>query len=536
MIGNRRPHVLLALPLLAMLLTVLGPAPAQTAPAPGAALPSGLTIGQRSEPADVDDLTRPILGWQVPSEVQTAYQVQVAESRSALASGRLVWDSDKVSSDTSTNVPYTGPALERGEGYDWRVRTWGGSGQASPWSLPAHFGTALGADWGDSEPIWLAEPEPLGWSDYTLEATFSITTQNATIVFNAEDANNYLMWQFRGDGVNQLAPHQRVNGTFQQLKTVPARRQPRARHRLPFRIVPAGSTVRTFLDGRPGGHHRERPLHARHASASAPVAASSNSWDDLNVTAADRNGALPERLRGTPPATSAAAPSAGGRLHIGTGQNCVYGLGGTDWAFLRGDFETPADKDIAWATVFATGSSTAPGAPVRLQALAQRPFVGLGPTQPISTETRYDGFDVTDLAAAGRTNALGAIAWTTRDQRFQAQLVVEYTDGSAANVRDRPGTGPRCQGRRSTRGRQHRHALLHRAEGEPPGGNVPLRLRPTRASTLPAGSRRMSRRRTPTSRRPRPQGDQQLEVPGRGRREGPRQLLHRLRTDVDRRR
>jgi alpha-L-rhamnosidase len=57
-------------------------------------------------------------------------------------------------------------------------------------------------------------------------------------------------------------------------------------------------------------------------------------------------------------------------------------------------------------------------------------FVGLGPVRSIAGETRYDGFDVTDLVREGGPNALGAIAWTTSDRRFQAQLVVEYTDGT----------------------------------------------------------------------------------------------------------
>jgi alpha-L-rhamnosidase len=426
MLGTRRPPLAVALLLLAALLVAV--APPASSWAPGGAQPSGLTVEQRAAPADIDDLTGPILGWQVPSARQSAYQVQVATSRSNLTSDRLVWDSGRVVSAASTNVPYAGPALEAGEGYEWRVRTWSGEGNASPWSLPAHFGTALGGEWGDSSPIWLGAPAALGWSDYTLEATFSITTQNATIVFNAQDAENYLMWQFRGDGVNQLAPHHRVNGTFTQLKTVPLGVSLQRSTDYRIRIEVSGSTVRTYLDDT----LVDTTDDVRFTSGSIGFrtgGSERNTWDDLSVTRAGGD-VLYENDFESASTDFPCGTVADGRLSIGTGQNCVYGVGSTDWAFLRGEFETPADKEVAWATAFATGSSPEPGRQYVYKLWLNGRFVGLGPTRSISNETRYDGFDVTDLVREGGRNALGAIAWTTRDKRFQAQVVIEYVDGS----------------------------------------------------------------------------------------------------------
>lgn len=414
---------------LAVLLTTLGGLVASsTASAAGAWTPSGLTVSQRTAPADVADLTAPLLGWSVPARTQSAYQVQVAESLPKLMSGRGVWDSGKVESNDNINVAYGGPALQAGGGYDWRVRIWDGTGNASPWSRVAHFGTALGQQWGDSQPIWLPTPAVTRWSDYTLETTFRIGTQNATIVFNAQDASNYLMWQFRGDGQDTLAPHVRTGSSFAVLKTVPVGKTLARDTEYRLRLEVSGSTVRTYLDDilidttqdvrftqgtigfRTGGSER-------------------STWDDLTVTAANGTALYENDFEQASNDFSCGTVTAGW-LSIGTNANCVYGLGSTDWAFLRGDFATPADKEVRWATVFATGASPEPGRQYVYKLWLNGEFVGLGPTRSISTETRYDGFDVTDLVHEGGENAFGALAWTTRDKSFQAQLVVEYSDGS----------------------------------------------------------------------------------------------------------
>lgn len=435
--SSRRLSLPLVLVLLAMVAALLWVATPPTDAAPGTAFPSALTVDQRSEPADVDNVDAPILGWQVPSARQTGYQVQVAPTHAELVSGeRLVWDSGKVTSPASTNVVYAGPRLERGERYAWRVRTWDGSGAMTPWSRTAEFGTALGGHWDDSEPIWTDTPRANSWSAYTLEATFAVTTQNASIVFNAQDANNYLMWQFRGDGVDQLAPHRRVNGAFQVIKTVPLATDlvRGVDHRV--RIETQGTTVRTWLDG-----------HLIDTTEGVPFTGGSigfrtggserSSWDDISVTSHDGT-VLYQSSFESPSSDFVCGTVSVGRLNVGTGQNCLYGSDSADWAFLRGEFATAPGKEVAWATVFATGSSPEPGRQYVYKLWLNGDFVGLGPVRSIAGETRYDGYDVTDLVREGGANALGAIAWTTADRRFQAQLVVEYTDGTRQTF----GTGP----------------------------------------------------------------------------------------------
>ena len=401
--------------------------------AAGVKTPSGLTVGQLPAPADVGNLTSPLLAWQVPDGRQTAYQVQVAESIPALVSGDRVWDSGRIDSAASTNVPYAGPRLQAAEGYDWRVRTWDRNGEVSPWSRMAHFGTAAGQDWGDTEPIWLPSAE-IQWADYVLEATFRITSQNATIVFNAQDSSHYLMWQFRGNGVDQLAPHVRQGNTFTVLKTVPLGTSLATGTDYRLRLEVSGSIVSTFLDDVLVDTTTEVPYPSG-TIGFRTGGSERSSWDDLSVTSADGTVLYANDFE-APSSDFACGSVSGGRLAIGTSVNCVYGLG-TDWAFLRGELNA-SDKDVRWATVFATGSSPEPGRQYVYKLWINGEFVGLGPTRSITDETRYDGYDVTDLVRSGEPNALGALAYTTRDKSFQAQLVVEYSDGTRQSF----GTGP----------------------------------------------------------------------------------------------
>ncbi|GAA1955912.1 hypothetical protein GCM10009798_14020 [Nocardioides panacihumi] len=408
---------------------------AQAAPVSSEDRPVGLTVGQLPAPSDVDDLTAPLLGWEVPTATQTGYQVQVASSADALGSPD-VWDSGKVVSSASTNVAYAGPKLAAAESYVWRVRTWDGADVASPWSAPSRFGTAAGATWGDSQPIWLGgAAASSSWSDYTLTGVFRITAVNASIVFRAKDANNYLMWQFRGNGVNTLAPHTRINGTFTQLKSVALPKALVTNTDYAFKIEAVGSTIRTYLDGT----LVDTTTNSSFATGSIGFRTGStetSSWDDLKVTSASGE-VLYLNSFNQPSTDFPCATVSNGRLLVPVNANCVYGAAATDWAFLRGEV-TLQDKPIAWANVFATGASTTPARQFVYKLWLNGTFVGLGPTRPIATETRYDGYDVTALLHRGQANALGAIAYTTSDKRFQAYMVVEYADGTRQTF----GTGP----------------------------------------------------------------------------------------------
>jgi alpha-L-rhamnosidase len=81
---------------------------------------------------------------------QSAYRVIVAGDEAALAgdSGDL-WDTGKVESSRTSQIVYSGKALEAGQVCYWKVMIWDGSGKASKWSRPARWSVGLleESDW-----------------------------------------------------------------------------------------------------------------------------------------------------------------------------------------------------------------------------------------------------------------------------------------------------------------------------------------------------------------------------------------------------
>ena len=104
---------------------------------------------------------RPTFSWIVgakPDEidaVQSAYEIEVTRDPAAFSPETKessdkkadavrpdVWSSGRVESSASSSVPYDGKPLEPSSVYRWRVRTWNGRGEVSPWSVPKIFKTA----------------------------------------------------------------------------------------------------------------------------------------------------------------------------------------------------------------------------------------------------------------------------------------------------------------------------------------------------------------------------------------------------------
>jgi alpha-L-rhamnosidase len=93
------------------------------------------------------DTRQPRFSWQISGKkrslLQAAYELKVTEGK------LVVWNSGRVISDTSVQVPYEGIGLETGKKYSWQVRIWDNSGKESAWSAPASFQMALlnESDW-----------------------------------------------------------------------------------------------------------------------------------------------------------------------------------------------------------------------------------------------------------------------------------------------------------------------------------------------------------------------------------------------------
>ena len=124
------------------------------------------------------DARQPRLSWLTPAQPcgyrQSAYRIVAAGSRAALrARAELIWDSGKVASERSVNLPYAGRALGSGERCWWRVRTWDREDRAGAWSEAAWFEMGLleADDW---QGAWIAAQRgisaPLLRTEFTLGA------------------------------------------------------------------------------------------------------------------------------------------------------------------------------------------------------------------------------------------------------------------------------------------------------------------------------------------------------------------------------
>ncbi|MDP4269296.1 MAG: family 78 glycoside hydrolase catalytic domain [Bacteroidota bacterium] len=111
---------------------------------------SSLTTEHLINPIGLDE-SQPKFGWILTSKqrnvMQTAYEIQVSEN--ANVAGKLIWQTGKVSSDASINIPFGGEKLQSGKRYFWRVRAWDNKGNCTGWSNVNFWQMALlnTADW-----------------------------------------------------------------------------------------------------------------------------------------------------------------------------------------------------------------------------------------------------------------------------------------------------------------------------------------------------------------------------------------------------
>lgn len=102
----------------------------------------------------VTDVLHPRLSWELTSKVnnqyQTAYQLLVASSPSLLQEGKAdLWDSQKVTSNATSQVEYAGKTLQSRQVCYWKVRIWDKNNKPGPWSNVAQWemGLLQKSDW-----------------------------------------------------------------------------------------------------------------------------------------------------------------------------------------------------------------------------------------------------------------------------------------------------------------------------------------------------------------------------------------------------
>ncbi|MEV8607046.1 family 78 glycoside hydrolase catalytic domain [Amycolatopsis sp. NPDC051373] len=157
--NRRRP----ALTLLAVaLLAVSGSATAAAAPS-SSAKPTSLKTENLADPIGID-AGKPLLSW-LPgkgSAGQAAYEIRATLESPSQHGKRDLWDSGKVRSASTSNIPYAGPALHSRDHVSWQVRMWDTTGRVSTWSDPSSWemGLLSASDW---SARWIENPS----YDYT---------------------------------------------------------------------------------------------------------------------------------------------------------------------------------------------------------------------------------------------------------------------------------------------------------------------------------------------------------------------------------
>ena len=123
------------------------------------------------------DTEQPRLSWRLKSDqrgqTQTAYRILVADSEMALNQNcGTLWDSGKVVSDRSIQVPYAGRPLKSRARCFWKVQIWDREGSVSAWSEMATWtmGLLRSEDW---TAKWIGLTLPGGEGEYPrLRKTF----------------------------------------------------------------------------------------------------------------------------------------------------------------------------------------------------------------------------------------------------------------------------------------------------------------------------------------------------------------------------
>jgi len=100
------------------------------------------------------DVQQPRLDWVLEStkrgDFQTAYQILAASSKILLNKNNGdLWDSGKVDSDQTIEIPYAGILLKSSQQIFWKLRVWDANGKISAWSESATWtmGILQNSDW-----------------------------------------------------------------------------------------------------------------------------------------------------------------------------------------------------------------------------------------------------------------------------------------------------------------------------------------------------------------------------------------------------
>jgi alpha-L-rhamnosidase len=146
--------------------------------------PVELRVDDLRLPVGLDDPT-PRFSWQLASRArgarQSAYQVEVFSDAALVSRGKAdIWDTGRVDSDQSMNIPYGGPALQPSKRYYWRVKLWVPGTAKAPETAVSRWETGLMTQDG-----WRAQ-----WIGY--ETPEEAAVRNASAIWVANPDTNTL--------------------------------------------------------------------------------------------------------------------------------------------------------------------------------------------------------------------------------------------------------------------------------------------------------------------------------------------------------
>lgn len=408
--------------------------------------PTTLRCDYAVTPLGIDD-THPGLSWILESmrtdrgQRQTAYQVLVASSMSNLNHGRGdVWDSGKVDSDQSVGVNFAGRPLSSHERCWWKVRAWDRDGQPTGWSASSFWtmGVLVPREW---QARWIGSARVgADWTDFTLQTSFTLRKQAASVYFRAHGPENAYLWQISTAGPEPvLRSHVRIDGGYRVLKSVSIANVINGAdfakpHKLTIHAI--GCQIITLLDG----HLIDTTVDTTFRSGSIGFRESPTEtavFHDLQVLAPDGAVLFQDTF------------SPGARSLFHGGIPGVDGLTLTDEdAMLSGSLRTPLlrrqfelNKPIRRAWVYASALGIYR---LRLNGKAADDRLYAPGWTDYRRLIQYQTYEVTGLLRQG-LNALavqiapgwycGNIGWSGPNQygdapAFFAELQVQYEDGS----------------------------------------------------------------------------------------------------------
>jgi len=111
------------------------------------------------------DTPQPRLSWELTADrravKQVAFQVLADTDPSALVNEqKCLWDSGKITSEKTTQIPYSGEPLRSGQTIYWKVRCWADNGEIAPWSDVASWRMGLLTPDG-LKARWIGSSRPL---------------------------------------------------------------------------------------------------------------------------------------------------------------------------------------------------------------------------------------------------------------------------------------------------------------------------------------------------------------------------------------